>query len=149
MPTVYQPNDTIISPIIAAIATIVKTQVAGVTVVYEQPPDGPPEDGSVALPLAGYKIIGDTNGKLSIKLTIAIKHFVVRGSYPENILAAYSYVVPYFQAFAQWSNQGLGGLCQNISLSNGGPTQYVYAGQVFVALVVNLDVFLEFNIPTN
>ena len=147
--TVYSPNDSLISPVVAAIANIVSTQVAGVTVVHQQPPDGPPEDGSVVIPLSAYKILDDSNGRLTLKLTFGVKHFVVRGSYPENILAAYSYFVPYFQAFAQWSNQDLGGLCQSLTLTNGGVTQYVQAGQVFVALVVNLDVLLEFTIPTN
>ncbi len=149
MPTVYQPNDSIISPVVAAIATIIQTQVAGVSYVYQQPPDGPPENGTVVIPLSAYKILDDTNGRLKIKLTFGVKHFVVRGSYPENVLGAYAYFVPYAQAFAQWSNQSLGGLCQSLTLTNGGVTQYVQAGQVFVCLVVNLDVFLEFTIPTN
>lgn len=149
MTTVYQPNDTIISPVIAALAQIIKNQVAGVSTVYEQPPDGPPEDGSVLLPLANFKVLDDTNGRLKIQLTIATRHFIRRGSWSENVLAAYSYFVPYIQAFAQWSNQDLGGLAQEINLSNGGVTQYVQAGQVFCALLININVVLLFNIPTN
>ncbi|GHO55525.1 hypothetical protein [Ktedonobacter robiniae] len=147
--TVYQPQDPVISPVVAAIANIVQTQIAGVTVVYQQPPDGPPEDGSVVIPLSTYKILGDSNGKMYTKLTFGIRHFIRRGNFQENVLAAYSYWYPYMQAFSAWGNQDLGGLAQNITVSNGGVTQFVQAAQVFTALIVNLDVILEFNIPTS
>ncbi|GHO45191.1 hypothetical protein [Ktedonospora formicarum] len=144
----YEPQD-VISPIISAIADIVHTQISGVSQVYEQPPDGPPEDGTVEIPLSNYKIADDTNGKLCTHFTFGLRHFVVRGSFPENVLAAYAYWWPYMQAFSRWSNQSLGGRARLMTVTNGGVTQFVQAGQVFVCLIVNLEVQYEFNIPTD
>lgn len=145
----YTPSDSLLGPIIHAVAELIRNNIAGVSVVYEQPPDGPPEDGSVVLPLASYKIVDDTNGRLTIDFVIAVKHFVVRGSYPENVMAAYSYMVPYFQVFASWANANLGGLVQDMTPTNGGVTQLVQAGQVFVALLTNVTIRTEFLIPTS
>lgn len=145
---VYAPQDPMIGPIIHAIANIIRNQIPSVGYVYEQAPDGPPEDNTALIPLTQYKIMDDTNGKLAVKLTFGIRHFIRRGPYPDNILTAYSYFMPYMQAFAAWNNQTLNGLVRSISPSNGGVAQFVEAGQVFVVLVINLEVLTEFNIPT-
>ncbi len=144
----YSPNDSMIGPVVAAIANLIATQVQGVSVVYQKVPDSAPEDGSVLIPLTGFRIVEDTNGKLKVRLGFGIRHFIVRGELPDNIQTAYSYLVPYLQVFSSWANQTLGGLAREMTPSAGGVTQFVENGQAFVALILNLDVIVDLNIPT-
>lgn len=146
--TVYTPSDSLVGPIVHQISLIADSQIQGVTTVYEKPIDGPPEDGSVMIPLSSYKILDDTNGKLYVKMTFSLHYYVLRASYAENVATAYTYIVPFLLAYSAWPNQSLGGLAQEMTITTGGVTQYIEAGQVYVALITNIEVLTEFNIPT-
>jgi hypothetical protein len=145
----YSPDSTLIEQIITALANIARNQISGISYVYEQPPDGPPDDMSVLIPLNSYKILDDTNGKLYISMIFGIRLMIRRGVFSENIMTAYSYVRPFLQAYAAWGNQTLGGLSTSVCPKSGGVTQMIEAGQPFAALITNVEVLTEYNIPTS
>ncbi|GCE45182.1 hypothetical protein EI42_03156 [Thermosporothrix hazakensis] len=145
----FLPGDALVGPIIRQIAAIIRQQVAGVSIVYETPPDAPPEHNGVLLALSGFRIISDTNGKLLVSVRVGVRHMIRRASFDENIAEAYAYIMPYLQAFSAWRNQTLNGLARQVTPTHGGVTQLVASGQTFVCLIVNLDVLTEFNIPTS
>jgi hypothetical protein len=144
----YAPEDTLVGPIIHEIAEIVRNQIQGVSVVYETVPDKQPEDNSVLIPLTKYDCETDTNGKLRIHFIFGLRHLFRRNQMEDSIPEAYRYLVPYLLAFSAWDNQTLNGLAESVDVAQGGVTQYVESGQVFAALVVNIKVLTEFNIPT-
>ena len=145
----YSPDATLIQQIITALADIARNQISGISYVYEQPPDGPPDDMSVLIPLNSYKILGDTNAKLYLSMIFGIRLMIRRGVFSENVITAYSYVRPFLQAYASWGNQTLGGLAQGISPKSGGVTQMVEAAQTYVVTITNVEVLTEYNIPTS
>lgn len=147
--TLYTPSDILVGPIVQQIATIIENQIAGVDRVYVNIPDGPPEDNSVIIPLTNFEILDETNGRLSVRLTFGMRHLIRRKSMDEAITNCYSYIMPYFQCFSAWVNQDLGGLARLMTIKNGGVTQFIEAGQVFLALIINLQVLTEFNIPVS
>jgi hypothetical protein len=145
----YCPDATLIQQVITALADIARQQLSGISYVYEQPPDGPPDDMSVLIPLNSYKVLGDTNAKLYISMVFGIRLMLRRGVFSENITTAYSYVRPFLQAYSAWGNQTLGGLAQGVAPKSGGVSQMIEAGQPFVAMIINVEVLLEYNIPTS
>lgn len=145
----YQPDGTLIQQIVTALADIARNQIGGLSYVYEEPPDGPPDDMSVLLPLNSYKVLADTNAKLYLSMIFGVRLMIRRGVFSENIITAYSYIRPFLQAYASWGNQTLGGLTQGISPKSGGVTQMVEAAQTYVAVITNVEVLTEYNIPTS
>lgn len=145
--TIYSPSNDLVQPIIHAIADIIRNQIDGVSYVYEEVPDTPPEDASVVLPLQPFKVLGDTNGKLYLKIPIAVRFVVRRGSFAENIAYAYTYIAPFLKAFSAWENQTLGGLAQSVSPTTGGVAQIIENGTAYVCLVTVVEVLTEYNIP--
>jgi hypothetical protein len=145
--TVFQPDSSLVAPIIHQLALIIQNQIAGVTLVYEDVPDGAPEDGSAVIPLSKFDVIDDTNGALYLKLTFGIRHMIRRSDFAENLATAYSYLPAYLQAFSSWENQSLNGLAESVNPTSGGVTQFIETGQAFVALLINVTVYTRYNIP--
>lgn len=147
----YDPSDNLISPIATQLAAIL-TQQIGVVRVYTEAPDGPPENNSAVIPPPSFKVLDDTNGKLRLKLSFAIKHLIRRAKMSESLTAAQHYYLPYLQAFSAWKNQGLydgtKNLAREVTPISGGLVQMVEAGQVFIAFTCNVDVTVDLNIDT-
>lgn len=149
MTALFTPSDSLIGPIVSQIAQIIETQIAGVDRVYPNIPDGPPEDNSVIIPLSNFEILDETNGRLSVRLTFGVRHLIRRKEMGESVTACYSYLMPYFQCFSAWKNQDLGGTARLMTVKNGGITQFIESGQVYLALIINLQVLTEFTIPVS
>jgi hypothetical protein len=147
MPGPFAPSDDVVGPIAHAIAILIITQIPSIGTVYEKLPDRPPADNSVILPMTRGKVMDETNGKVKIRLTYSMNHLFRRTSLPDDMLRAYTYVMPWLRFLAAWTNQGLGGLAISVSATDLGITQRVESGQPYLALVVNFDVLTEFNIP--
>ncbi|GHO44517.1 hypothetical protein [Ktedonospora formicarum] len=145
----YSPQDTLIGPIVDELADIIENQIEGVSRVYRLVPDNNPENNSAVIPLTKYDVISDTNGKLYLKMLFGIRHLVRRSRFEDNIQDCYMYLAPYLLAFSAWDNQTLNGKSMSVEVTQGGVTQYVESGQVYTALVVNVAVLTEFNIPTS
>lgn len=149
MTVVYQPDPTFVTDIIAALAEIARTQVAGINTIWEQPPDGSPEDGDLIFPSPAFAIKGNTNGKLYLSLKFSMRYVIRRGDLSADMLQAYSYITPFLLAYSAWGNQQLGGLCQEINVNTGGVTQSIFSGINMICLLINLEVLLDYNIPTS
>ena len=147
----YTPSDTLVTPVATALAAILTGEI-GVTRVYTEMPDGPPENNSAVIPPPSFKLIDDTNGKLRIKLTFPIKHLIRRAKLADSLNAAQQYYLPYLQAFSAWHNQQLYNgsvpLSREVTPTTGGIVQLVESGQVFIAMTVNIDVVVDLNIDT-
>lgn len=149
----FIPNtDDVIAPITHQLAAILTNQL-GIGRVYEQAPDGPPEDQSIVIPPPTFKLMSDTNGKLALRLTFAIRYLVRRKRLADSISAAQLYLIPLIQAFSAWANQGLydgtRNLAREVNAASGGVVQLVESGQAFIAAVCNVDVLVDLNINTS
>lgn len=148
----YPPSDDLISPIATQLAAILTEQI-GVSRVYTEAPDGPPENNSAVIPPPSFKVIDDTNGKLRLKLSFPIRHMIRRAKMSDSLIAAQQYYLPYLQAFSAWKNQHLYDGTQNrareISPTAGGLVQIVESGQVYIAFTCNVDVVVDLNIDTS
>lgn len=147
MPGPFAPNDSLVGPIVHAIAVLIKQQIPSITFVYEDLPDRAPGDNTVILPLMPSKIKEESNGKMRIALRFSMRHLFRRKSMGANVKTAYTYVLPWLQFLAAWPNQNLGGLARSVSATDLALTQQSESGQPMVALVVDFIVLTEFNIP--
>jgi hypothetical protein len=149
----YPPSDSVIGPITAQIANIIQTQIAGTVRVYTTPPDGPPEDGSAVVAPPNFKVVEDTNGKLCLKLSFPIRHVIRRKKFGDSLALAQQYIIPYLMAFSAWRNQslynGTTNLAREVNPNSGGIIQFVESGQVYVAVLINVDVLVDLNIDTS
>jgi hypothetical protein len=144
----FAANDSLLSPIIEQLAEIIEQQITPAPQkVYRKEPDGSTIHNSVTLPLNQFKVRDDTNGKLELHMIFSISHWFRRGTYGTGIESCYLYLMPYLQAFSAWPNQELQNQARIVAVSSGGVTQKVYAGEPHVALIVNVEVVTEFNIP--
>jgi hypothetical protein len=147
--TLYTPADLLVGPIIQGLHNIVQNQISGVTVLYTTEPDGPFEDNSVFIPEPTWKVQGDTNGKLYLTVEFGLRHIVQRSLLEDSFPAVRAYLHPYLMALATWANQDLGGTAITVNILKGGIGQWVHAGVPHVALLLNIEVLTEFNIPVN
>lgn len=140
------PTNDVVGPIVHQLALVCQ-QIDGISQVYEHEPESAPEDGSVMIPLKKFKIEGDTNGKLYLKLQFSVMYCKRRVRGVQDIPLIYQYVLPFLLALSSWANQTLSGDAMQVSVTEGGVTQLVYAGQTLRALVTNVEVLTEYNIP--
>lgn len=147
MPGPFAPSDSLVGPIVHQIALFVAAQIPSVGHVYEDLPDRPPADNSVIIPLLRGKVQSNTNGKLKLQLQFSLRHLFRRKNMPDNIAMAYTYIMPWLQMLSAWPNQNLNGLAIEVDADTVMVTQMSESGQPMVALVVNLFVVTEFNIP--
>lgn len=141
----FLTND-VVGPIVHQLALVCQ-QIDGISQIYEQEPETAPEDGSVMIPLKKFKIEGDTNGKLYLRLQFSVMYCKRRVRGVQDIPLIYQYVLPFLLALSSWANQTLSGDAMQVSVTEGGVTQLVYAGQTLRALVTNVEVLTEYNIP--
>jgi hypothetical protein len=139
------PTNDVVGPIVHQLALVCE-QVQGISQVYEQEPDTAPEDGSVMIPLKKFKVEGDTNGKLYLRLMFGVMYCKRRVRGVQDIPALYQYLLPFLYALTDWANQSLQGEAIDVNVADGGVTQFVHAGQTMRALVINVDVCTEYNI---
>lgn len=146
MSTVYQPDDTFAADLIHALATIVQNQVGGVGRIYEDPPEGPPEDNSVLFP---YQIAAEnsTTGKLRLKFRFDITHVFRRVRFNDAYHRAQSYVLPWVMTLSSWTNQSLGGRTLGIFPGEVHVRQIMTEQMPYVAVISRVEVFKEINIP--
>lgn len=152
MPSYPLPQtDDIIGPIIHQLAIALSTKVQGLGRMYEQPPDGPPENNSVIFPVTKFVFESDdhyTNGKMCVTFTIAIRYMIRRSKAVDDIANLYKAFSAFTYVLSSWPVQNLNGTSNTVTPKSGGITQFVMAGQPYMALVINTDVLTEFPILT-
>src|SRR5579859_5736573 len=143
MTTVNQAKD-YVSPIVAELANIVRTQIDPPPIhIYELPPDGAADDNTVTIILNQYKVDDDTNGKLQMRYTFGIVHwFKIMPHLSDAILKAYAYLIPYVLAFSSWYNQE-NTLWRIVEVAQGGIKTTGTAGEQRIGLTTNVEVVLE------
>jgi len=146
MPGPYTPGDTLIGPIIHQLATNIKTQIPSIEYVWEEVPDRAPSDNQVLLPVLKIKVLGDTNGKLKLLITVGARHVFRRRELDAGISQAYTYIMPWLRMLSAWQNQTLGGLAIDVTPTDLAITRIIESGQVFIAVATNFEVLTEFNI---
>jgi len=155
VPGPWTPSDSVVGPIVAAIASRVATQIPAVGHVYEELPDRSPTDNEVVVPLLrGRHGVqpnqnrggGDTSGKFEITYTFSLRHVFRRREIDQNLKTAYTYIQPWLNFFSALPNQSLGGLTRTLNVTNLTITQASMAGQPMVVLAVEFDALTEFNI---
>jgi hypothetical protein len=149
MPTQYSPSDPIIGPIIQSLHDAIQTQIQGVERIYTTEPDTAFENNSVWIPEPTWEVKGDTNGKLYLVISFSIRHIVNRNLLADSLPLVRSYLYPYLMVLATWANQSLNGNAIAITIKKGGSGQFVHAGMNHTALLMNVDVMTEFNIPVS
>lgn len=144
--TTFSPGTTI-SDLKDAIGSIATSQITGIVRVYTNEPDGPPENGSLIVGSPRWEVLDDTNGKLKVRLTFPLRMCFRRKGNGEDIVAAESYTLPFILAYSSWVNQFLDSDAMLVEVKDGGTVQFNYADQMMRALLVNVSVLTEFNIP--
>lgn len=153
--TPITPADDIIGTVTHQLALQLAANVVGIGRMYEEPPDGPPENGSVIFPLTRFHYSTETDGRLQVKLTFGIKYLIRRGRFNDNLVTAYQFFSALTRVLSSWPLQNLQdpNTLQTYAISvtpvDGGITQFVYAGQQYVAVNINTDVTTEFPILTS
>ena len=142
----FSPADTVVGPIVQALSNIVATQIPAVGYIYQTMPDRPPADDAVIMPLMQAQIIDDTSGKLTIKLSFAMRHLFRRTNLADDIARAYTYIMPWLFVLSAWTNQSVSGLALKVNPKIIKVIQVTQAGQAMVALAIDFDVITEFNI---
>lgn len=146
MPGPYTPDDSLIGPIIHQIALNIQTQIPSIEYVWEEVPDRAPSNNQVLLPVLKVKILGDTNGKLKLLISVGARHVFRRRELDAGISQAYTYIMPWLRMLSAWENDTLGGLSMKVTPTDLVVTRLIEGGQAFIALAVNFDVLTEFNI---
>jgi hypothetical protein len=144
----FNPGNTI-ADLKTAIGAIATSQITGITRVYANEPDGPPENGSLIVGSPRFEVVDDTNAKLKVRLTFPLRLCFRRDSRGEDIVKCESYTLPMILAYSSWVNQTLDSDSFLTEVKDGGTVQFVYADQTMRALLVNVTVLTEFNIPTS
>ena len=148
MPGIYAPADTLISPIITELATILDQQIGGVNRIYNLPPAGPPDDMSVIILLNHGKNSTATIGRLRQTLTFVVMQFMRFNDLSAAYTTAYSYIPSYLQAFEAWGAQRLNNKSIEVNVRDYGVAQRPYAGQPYLILGFTIDVVAEIPTPT-
>jgi hypothetical protein len=141
----FNPGNTV-ADLKTALGNIASTQIAGITRVYTNEPDGPPEDNSVIVGSPQFKVLDETVSKGKVVFTFPIRYCVTRRGDGEDIVKVESYFLPFMLAYSAWSNQNLDPDAFICLVTSGGIAQFVYAGQTVRALIVNVSVTTEFNV---
>ena len=146
--TVYQPSDAWIGPIITSFYTMISSQVGGLSRIYTVEPDGDLEDNSALIPEPTWEVKGDTNAKLYLVIHFGIRHIVSRSPDVEDSFpAARAYLYPYLMTLSTWANQSMSGNAIQMTIKKGGLGQWEHSGIIYTALLLQVDVLTEFNIP--
>lgn len=154
MTSILTPTDDIVGPIVHQLALVLSSQITGIGRMYEEVPDGPPENNSVLFPLTSFKFEGDTNGKEYVRLQFGIRYMVRRSNFATNLQACYKMFSAMSRVLAAWYNQPLYDSSTGtqyaiqVTPKSGGFTQFVDSGMPYVALILNTEVLTEFNILT-
>jgi hypothetical protein len=86
-----------------------------------------------------------TNAKLVLTLKIEMLHLFSRASLTDNLASIFSAIPAWLQVLTAWSNQTLGGLSQNLNLTNQKIAPYKHANQVYLALIQTVTVRVVWN----
>lgn len=152
MPTVITPTDDLIGPIVHQLALILNQQISTNPRIYEEYPDGPPETNSIQLPVDGFKVEGDTNGKEYLRISFNLIYVVRRTNFKENLLACYKMFSAIVRVLSSHANQQLqdsNTLIQyaiSVTPKNGTFVQFTSAGTPFVGLILRTEVLTEYNV---
>ena len=142
----FEPDDTLVGPIIHELAAVISDQIGGIGRIYELPPDGPPEDNSIQFPFQ-MVVEDETVGKLKVMLTFDIHHNFRRTRFSEDYARAQTYVIPWVLCLATWENQTLNGLAYCLHPGKVSVIQMVTSQTPYVSVVSRLVVETELNIP--
>ncbi len=149
MTTVYNPDDTVIGPIIQALGSIVQAQITNVAIFYTSPPDAAPEDNSFMFAFTGFALNNKDTGSTYIEPVLQFKlaHFVRQSTFSDNLAFLQQLYLPYMLVFSAWYNQDLGGLSLTVTPKKGSITQVPYSDEPRVALLIDLEVVIQIQIP--
>lgn len=152
MVQVFTPSDSVITPIVSALSSNIQAQLTNPATFYLYPPDGPPDDNSYVFALDKFQVKADgesggTNGVLGLFLSFKFYHFFRKSTFGDNLTSVYNLYLPYLSIFSAWYNQSLGGLARAVTPKGGKVMQVPFGDEPHVALVLDLEVETEFNVP--
>ncbi len=128
---------------------MIKAQIPSIGYVWTKLPDRPPADNTVLLPLINGKVMGGPEGKLEVLYTIRATHIFRRAEQYDTLTRAYMYIQPWLLMLSAWQNQTLGGLARDMTPTDVKVVQMNESGQPVIALTVDFNVLVEFNVVTN
>jgi hypothetical protein len=148
--TPITPTDDIIGPVIHQLSTFLSTYVVGIGRIYEQPPDGPPENNSVMLPVTSIKYEYSDVGKVRLKVTMPIWYMIRRTKFSDNIAQAYKMYSAIVRVLTAWPLNQLpdvngNDLAIEVLPQSTGFIQTTVAGQAYIALLINTEIITEFS----
>jgi hypothetical protein len=146
VPGPFVPTDTLVGPIIHQLA-LVSQQIQGMGRTYEVPPEGLPEDNSVLFPLKKFRVLDDTNAKLKVELDFSIYHLFRRDRMEDTYPRIQPFLTAWWFALADWQNLTLGGLAILTTIKDGSIGNVMWGDQPYLAVITNITVLTEFNIP--
>lgn len=141
-------TDDIIGPIISNLANYLTQYVPGLGRMYLQPPDGPPENNSCIFPVSKFSFRHDTNGKVYVDFIVSIRYMIRRSKFPQDLQTLYTAFSAFTYVLSSWPIQQLNGNSEEVTPIGGTFTQFVFAGQPYLALVFDTKICTEFPIYT-
>ncbi len=152
--TIYDPNDLLVGPIIAALTTVIQQQIPSIQTIYQTPTDAVPDDNSVQFP---YEVsLDDTQypGTMRVDLNVYITHLFKRTRLDAVYQEMQPYIYPWLMILAAWRNQYLipevGFNTQIIQLDKKlRIAPLAMNGQPYVGLILKVCIITEFPVDTN
>lgn len=137
--------DTLITPVLTALQQVC-SQIENIGNIYLQVPDQPPEDNSVLMAPTEIVVQDNmTNAKLVLNIKIELLHLFSRASLTDNLASIFAAIPAWLQVMTAWSNQTLGGISQNLNLTNQKIAPYHHANQTYLALIQTVSVRVVWN----
>lgn len=145
----FSPNDNVIGPIIAALGNTIQTQVNNPAIFYQSPPDGAPDDNSFLVAFTGFRFLNKEMGTTlaNVALQFKLAHFVRQSNFADNVAFLQQLYMPYMLVLSAWYNQNLGGLSLTVTPQKGAIVQVPYSNETRVALIIDLEVVIQYTIP--
>ena len=141
-------EDTLISPVLSALS-VVCSQIENIGQVYTQVPDQAPEDNSVLMAPTEIVVQDNmTNAKLVLDIKLDLYHLFARARLQDNLASIFAAIPAWLTVMTAWSNQTLGGLSQNLNLTDMKIAPYKHANQVYLALIQTVQVRVVWNMIT-
>lgn len=128
-------QDTLVAPIIAQLM-VVAGQIAGVGNLYAEVPDAPPEPGAVLFaPLTVSPKDDATNAKIVLEVNFEVLHLFRRARLQDTLAQISAAIPAWLTVLTAWPNQTLGGVAQNLNLTDMKILPYKHGNQDYLALV--------------
>jgi hypothetical protein len=152
--TVYDPQDTLVGPIIEALAEVVRTQIPSIQSVYTTPTDQVPDNNSVQFPYELTLADNQYPGILRVDLNIFVTHLFKRTRLDQIYAQLQPYIYPWLKILSAWPNQVL-------ATNSMFPTEFINLdkkarivpmsinGQPYIALIFKICTRTDIPVDTN